>query len=91
MKVTAVIHDDTGMVSNKHARGEKFNFTKLAMYVNVKPATGSRKILRWFQAKKGLNCHKIKIWHLPKRHGTPYFQQDKELHCLIIQDKTCYM
>jgi hypothetical protein len=46
------------------------------MYVNVRPATGSRKILWWFQGKKGLNCHKIKIWQLPKRHGTPYFQQD---------------
>jgi hypothetical protein len=76
MKVEAVREDDTGMVSNKHAGGEKFDFTKLAMYVNVKPATGSRKILRWLQAKKRLNCHKIKIWQLPKRHGTPYFQQD---------------
>jgi hypothetical protein len=61
MKVEAVREDDTGMVSNKHAGGEKFDFTKLAMYVNVKPATGSRKILRWFQAKKGLSCKKIRI------------------------------
>jgi hypothetical protein len=49
MKVTAVRQDDTGMVSMKHVEGEKFNFTKLALYVNVKPATiGTRKIVGWF-------------------------------------------
>jgi hypothetical protein len=52
MKVTTVRKDDTGMVSIKHVGGEKFDFTKLARYVNVKTAkTGTRKILGWFQAK----------------------------------------